>query len=132
MYDLVCTVGGHSRSYLLSHAKMAQSLCDELDWRFPFQELLDAFGIIYPQYWRQEGVEGSLPHHLAVLKEFFCHAKLVNDGKPLVEGGNAYTIPEMLLASTLDNQQGLFKLTMKANCDSACAPPFNVNPLIKL
>jgi hypothetical protein len=33
--------------------------------------------------------------------------------------------PEMLSASILDNQQGLFKLTMKANCDATCAPPFN-------
>jgi hypothetical protein len=57
---------------------------------------------------------------------------LINDGKPLVGGGCPYTVPEMLLASTLDNQQGLFKLTMKVNCDSACALPFNVNPLIKL
>jgi hypothetical protein len=111
---------------------MAQSLCNELDRRFPSQELLDAFGIIYLQYWRQEGAEVSLPHHLAVLKEFYCRAKLVNDGKPLVEGGCPYIVPEMLLASTLDNQQGLFKLTIKANCDSACVPPFNVNFLIKL
>jgi hypothetical protein len=132
MYDLVCTIGGHSRSYLLSPTKMAQSLCDELDRRFSSQELLDAFGIIYLQYWMQEGTEESLPHHLAMLKEFYCRAKLVNDGEPLVEGGSPYTVPEMLLASTLDNQQGLFKLTMKSNCDGACAPFFNVNPLIKL
>jgi len=32
-------------------AKAAQSLCDELDRRFPHQDLLDAFGIIYLQYW---------------------------------------------------------------------------------
>jgi hypothetical protein len=31
-------------------AEIAQSLCNELDQRFPSQELLDAFGIIYPQY----------------------------------------------------------------------------------
>jgi hypothetical protein len=111
---------------------MAQSLCDELDRRFPSQELLDAFGIIYPQYWRQEEAEESLAQHLLVLKEFYCRAKLVNEGRPLVDGGSPYTAPKMLSASTLDNQQGLFKLTMKANCEAACAPLYHINPLIKL
>ena len=64
---------------------MAQSLSDELDRRFPQQELLDAFGIIYPQYWKQEGADQSFPHHLAVFKSFYCHAKAVNVEKPLVE-----------------------------------------------
>jgi hypothetical protein len=67
-----------------------------------------------------------------VLKELYSRIKLVNEGKPLVEGGSSYMASEMLSASTLDNQQGLFKLTMKANCEAACAPPFHINPLIKL
>jgi hypothetical protein len=71
-----------------------------------------------------------LAQHLLVLKEFYCRAKLVNEGRPLVDGGSPYTAPEMLSASTLDNQQGLFKLTMKANCEAACAPPYHINPLI--
>jgi hypothetical protein len=53
-------------------------------------------------------------------------------GKPLVEGGRAYIAPEMLSTSILDNQQGLFKLTMKANCEAACASLFDINPVIKL
>ena len=109
-------------------AEMAQSLCDEFDRRFPSQELLDAFGIIYPQYWIQEGAEASLAQHLSVLKDFYSSAKVVNG----VEGRTPYTAPEMLSASILDNQQGLFKLTMKANCEAACAPPFDINPVIKL
>jgi hypothetical protein len=109
-------------------AEIAQSLCDELDRRFPSQELLDAFGIIYPQYWMQEGAEASLAQHLLVLKDFYACAKVVKG----VEGGRPYTAPEMLSASNLDNQQGLFKLTMKANCEAACAPLFDINPVIKL
>ena len=111
---------------------MAQSLSDELDRRFPQQELLDAFGIIYPQYRKQEGTDQSFPHHLAVLKSFYCHAKAVNAGKPLVEGGKPYIAPDMLSAAMLDNQQGLFKVTMKAHPDVVCSPPFVVNPVIKL
>jgi hypothetical protein len=109
-------------------AEIAQSLCDELNRRFPSQELLGAFGIIYPQYWMQEGAEASLAQHLSMLKDFYSCAKIVNE----VAGGRSYTAPKMLSASILDNQQGLFKLTMKANCEAACAPPFDINPVIKL
>jgi len=38
----------------------------------------------------------------------------------------------MLDVAKLDMQQGLFKVTMKANCEVVCTPLFNVNPLIKL
>jgi hypothetical protein len=102
---------------------MVQSLYDELDQRFPSQEILDAIGIIYPQYWRQEGAEESLAQHLLVFKKIYSYAKLVNEGKPLVEGGNPYKAPLMLLASTL---------TIKANYEVACAPPFHINLLTKL
>jgi hypothetical protein len=39
-----------------------------------------------------------------VLKDFYCRAKLVNGGQPLVDGGSPYIAPKMLSASTLDNQ----------------------------
>jgi len=54
-------------------SEVAQSLSDELDKRFSQQELLDALGIIYPQYWQQEGVELNFLLHLAVLKKFYYH-----------------------------------------------------------
>jgi hypothetical protein len=111
---------------------MAQSLSDELDRRFPQQELLDAFGIVYPQYWKQPGADDSFSHHLAVIKKFYCHSKVLNAGKPLYEGGGSHTASEMLSGSMLDNQQGLFRTTMKANCDAACSLASNINPLILL
>lgn len=113
-------------------AEIAQSLSDELDRRFPQQELLDAFGIIYPQYWQQPGAEESFRHHLAVIKKFYSHSQLLNAGLPLQEGGASYTAPEMLSGSNLDNQQGLFKVTMKANCEGALASAGNLNPVIQL
>lgn len=113
-------------------SEIAQALCDELDHRFPQHEVLDAFGIVYPQYWQQPGAEESFSQHLQVLKNFYCHSRAVNNGRPLFEGGESFIAPEMLNASALDTQQGLFKVTMKANCESACSPPFNLNPLIKL
>lgn len=105
-------------------------MCDELDRRFPQQALLDAFGIVYPQYWRQNGADDSFPQHLAVLKDFYCRAKVLE--APLTDDGNSYTVAEMLSAANLDNQQALFKMTMKANANAACEPPLTVNPVIKL
>lgn len=116
----------------LHYAEIAQSLIDELDRRFPQQALLDAFRIICPQYWRQDGAEESFGHHLAILKEFFAIPKSVNKGQPISSTGKAYTAPEMLSASNLDNQQHLFKITMRSNAEAACGPPFHINPVIKL
>jgi len=117
----------------LFDAEIAQSFCDELDRRFPQQEFLDAFGIIYPQYWKQEGADASFPQHLLVLKKFYCHAQLLKPESPNVDGGGKpYTVPKMLSSSKLDNQQSLFKVTMKTNADAALGPPFDVNPVIKL
>ena len=67
-----------------------------------------------------------------MLKEFYSQTKAVNGGKPLVEGSKAFTAPQLLCGSCLDNQQSLFKIIMKANCESACALPLTTNPLIKL
>jgi hypothetical protein len=103
-----------------------------MDARFPQHDILDAFGIIYPQYWIQEGADESFQQHLSVLKTFYCTTREVNGGKPLLEGGDPFTVPEFLSASKLEVQQGLFKVTMKANTEAACAPPFTVNPLVKL
>jgi hypothetical protein len=91
---------------------------------------LDAFGIIYPQYWQQEGADESFQKHLQVLKDFYSGSRLVNEGKPLVEDERPFSAPELLDASKLDTQQGLFKVSMKANCEAACAPLFGVNPLV--
>ncbi len=113
-------------------AEIAQALCDELDRRFPQHELLDAFGIIYPQYWLQDGAIDTFTQHLSVLKEYFCYSRLVNKGEPLHEGGQPFIAAEMLDGGKLNMQQGLFQVTMKANCEVACAPPFDVNPLVKL
>jgi hypothetical protein len=67
-----------------------------------------------------------------VLKDFYSHAKVVNEDKLLVEGVKYYKASELLSVPFLDNQQGFFNRTMKANCEVAFAPPFNINVVIKL
>ncbi len=41
-------------------------------------------------------------------------------------------VGELLNASDLDCQQGMFKLTMKSNAATYMAPPFDLNPLTKM
>jgi hypothetical protein len=52
-------------------SEIVQSLSDEMDARFPQHDILDASGIIYPQYWMQEGADASFQQHLSVLKAFY-------------------------------------------------------------
>jgi hypothetical protein len=90
-----------------------------MDAKFPRHDILDAFGIIYLWYWMQEGMEETFQQHLLVLKAFYCLAREVNRRRPLVEGGDPFSTPRLLSASKLEVQQGLFKVTMRANTEAA-------------
>jgi hypothetical protein len=48
--------------------KIVESLSSKLEGKFPSHKVLDAFGIIYPQYYVQEGANTSFQKHLAILK----------------------------------------------------------------
>jgi hypothetical protein len=92
-------------------SEMAEMVMGELDHHFPHSDILSTFGILYSQYWLQDGVEEAFPRHLQVLKNQFCgtrvqHARSLRD---LQEE----TILELLSASALDIQQLLFKIMMK-------------------
>lgn len=113
-------------------AKIAQSLSDDLDRHFLQQELLDTFGIVYPQYWKQLGAEDNFGHHLAMLKKFYPHPRQLNARLPSQERGPSYIAPKMLCGSNLDNQQGLLKVTMRANYEATCASVVHMNPIIQL
>lgn len=52
--------------------KIVKSLLVELDSRFLFHEVLDAFGIIYFQYWIQEEIDVSIIIHLGGFKVALC------------------------------------------------------------
>ena len=59
------------------HAKISQSLCDELKNWFAQQDLVNAIGIIYAQYWQQHGADKSFQHHMVVLRQFHCELKTI-------------------------------------------------------
>jgi hypothetical protein len=52
--------------------KIVKSLLVELDSRFLFHEVLDAFGVIYFQYWIQEEIDVSIIIHLGGFKVALC------------------------------------------------------------
>ncbi len=43
--------------------------------QFPTQKLMDAFGIVYPQYWLHLKQETRFAAHLAILKDAPCQLK---------------------------------------------------------
>jgi hypothetical protein len=53
-------------------AKVVVGLIEELNVRFLKQLVLNAMGVVYPQYWLQANVDNIFPRHLKVLKSFYC------------------------------------------------------------
>jgi hypothetical protein len=53
-------------------AKAVEDLIVGLDAQFPRQVVMDAMGIVYPQYWLQTNANVTFPQHLEVLKNFYC------------------------------------------------------------
>jgi hypothetical protein len=65
-----CGLSEHLYCFLISEA--AQEFIDELKTRFPSQGVMDALGIVYPQYWRDsQAAERSFRKHLDVLKSYY-------------------------------------------------------------
>jgi hypothetical protein len=54
-------------------------LINELDKKFHAQEVLNAIGIIYSEYWLQANVEQRFLGHLALFKSHYCHHQAIND-----------------------------------------------------
>jgi hypothetical protein len=100
---------------------------DELTSRFPSHGLMDALGVIYPQYWRDsETAEPSFHKHLDVIKEFYGQPKWIG------EDDKKRLIPPLLDCFQLELQQLLFKLAMISNYYAMLKPHFNTNSLIQL
>ena len=108
----------------------AEMLVAELSRRFPDSDLMNALGIVFPQFWLQPNVDELFPLHLKTLKSHFCETKSVNKGtekEPVLS-----QVSEPLDARNLDLQTSLFKLTMKSHAHSAMAEPRDANPVTKL
>jgi uncharacterized protein YijF (DUF1287 family) len=62
-------------------AAAAAKLGKELGSRFPTAEVMDAFQIVYPQYWNERDTDANFDHHLKVLKTHYSHGKSFSTGE---------------------------------------------------
>jgi hypothetical protein len=53
-------------------AEVVVGLIEGFNFLFLKQLILDALGVVYPQYWLQAYVDHIFPGHLKVLKSFYC------------------------------------------------------------
>jgi hypothetical protein len=108
----------------------AEMLISELSKRFPSCDLMDALGIVFPQFWLQAIYDALFPLHLKTLKAHFCELRSVISGSE--KDGVSTQVSEPLDTRTLDLQTSLFKLMMKSNTKSAMEEPHDMNPVTKL
>jgi hypothetical protein len=57
---------------------VAKKLVAELSSRFPSTDLMDALGIIYPQYWLDAETEQNFTRHLSIIKTTYGYPKKMN------------------------------------------------------
>jgi hypothetical protein len=115
------------------YAEAAQKLIDESKARFPSVAVMDALGVVYPQYWLQGDAEVSFRKHLTVLQDFYCEPKYVGTGSAM------QLVPPILDRFKLEVEQPLFKVAMLNNAKATMellplgSPPSPmVNPLTKI
>jgi hypothetical protein len=106
-------------------AGAAEMLVKELEDRFPAHHVMNAFGILYPQFWCQGSAEEMFDKHLRTLMDTYGH------GNFLGEGDKKMLIKPLIDREAIMSQRGLFKACMKSNSRASMLPPYDVNPLTK-
>jgi hypothetical protein len=98
-----------------------EMLISELSKKFLSCDMMDALGIVFPQFLLQANCDALFPLHLKTLKAHFCELRSVISGSE--KDGVSTQVFEPLDARTLDLQTSLFKLTIKSNAKSAMEEP---------
>lgn len=102
----------------------AEGLISELRRRFSAHEVMNACGIIYPQYWLRVDVDVLFPLHVNILEAVLCVAKPV--------GGDGRCMAPLLDGQALDMQSSSFKLTMVHNAEDVLAEQNDLNPVTRI
>ena len=100
----------------------AKQLIKDLQGRFPSQAVMDALGIVYPQYWRDShAAEKGFCKHLDMDKAHYGQRRCIgsDEKKNLV-------LP-VLNCYNLKLQELLFKLLMASNSLAMLEPPFDID-----
>jgi hypothetical protein len=111
-------------SLLLCGIRIAKTLIQELSNCFFASYLMDAMGVVYPQYLLQLDAEEDFTKHILFIKGHYCYKR------SLVARGSIS--PPILSLGAFELQASVFKCTMKANLAATMEPPFLVNPSTKL
>jgi hypothetical protein len=104
-----------------------KTLVHELLMRYPAVGLMDALGIIYPQYWGKEDCDSKFEKHLKIIKGHYGQSKAFSTAA-FPEG----TVDPILSPATLDLQASLFKQCMKENSTKMLKKPYDINPVTRL
>jgi hypothetical protein len=88
---------------------------------------MDAMGIVFPQYWVQEGADRSFSTHLSILKDAFCYSKCLVQ----VEGKGEW-VKLVLSTKALDEQSCMFKMSMSSQSKLVMQPLYHLNPATKI
>jgi hypothetical protein len=96
----------------------------ELEKRFWAQELLNAIGVIYLQYWLALKAKATFPGHMALFQTYYEHSKSLGTFRMFVG--------PLLNPKILDQQSSFFKLTMQNHFQAAMQPLHDCNPTSRL
>ena len=110
-------------------AEAAEHVIKEVRGCFPSHNIMDALGLVYPQYWLNGNPQALFQGHLDLVKKHYGEPKWIRKGTP-----EELCIPPILDAGKLEEQQHLFRVTMVHNAEFAynMLPGQLENPLTKL
>lgn len=91
--------------------RAAMVLCAEIRERFPPNELLQSFSIIYPQFWKGEKCDELFEKHLIKITKVYCARKDIDN----------VSVNGILDGTMLAQQSVLFKMTMKKQAERLMA-----------
>jgi hypothetical protein len=119
---IICLNVGHGVS-----AEAAAKLEEQLLVRFPSAHLMDALGVIYPQYWTEKECDSNFEKHLRIIKAYYGHSMPFSTAA-FPEG----SVDPILSPVNLDMQISLFKMTMKENAHAMMKKPYHINSATRL
>jgi hypothetical protein len=90
----------------------AKLLIQQLDKQFPDVDVINALGIVFPQYWCHPNCLELFPLHLEVIAKYYCAQKAVVDPGQEDAEAEAPRMISLLDRRALDNEASLFKSTM--------------------
>jgi hypothetical protein len=94
-------------------------LVAKLEGKFLACDIMDNLSVLYPHKCWEFDTKESFHKHLYVIKTTFFHPKKPNN--------NDVWVLKVLLITSFDIQQYMFKLAMKSNACATMTKPFNVN-----